>query len=116
MASDALTEELIRTQGGTMSKLKTIAMVVAMSALAACAADNKVAGESLDSGLGDLKADYTGWEFMPAGRVRGESLDSGVGELGDNYKASEFTPAQLGQDESIERYMAVDPKLWVMPL
>jgi hypothetical protein len=74
-------------------KLKTIAMVAAMSALAACAADTRVLGESLDSGLGELSADYTGWEFMPAGSVRGESLDSGLGELDQTYTGAEYMPA-----------------------
>jgi len=95
-----------------MSKLKLIAMVAAMSALAACAPNTKVAGESLDSGLGELSADYTAWEFMPAGRVRGESLDSGLGELGADYTASEFTPVHRVPVESL----ATDPKLWPMPL
>jgi hypothetical protein len=96
-------------------KLKAIAMVAAMSVLAACAKDTRVLGESLDSGLGELSADYTGWEFMPAGRVRGESLDSGLGELGPDYTAAEFVPSNVPADSS-ERYLATDPKLWVMPL
>jgi hypothetical protein len=95
-------------------KLKTIAMVAAMSALAACAADTRVPGESLDSGLGELSADYTGWEFMPAGSLRGESLDSGLGELDGNYTAAEFMPA--GEPSKSANTLATDPKLGVMPL
>jgi len=65
-----------------MSKLKTIVLVAAMSILpAACASDTRVLGESLDSGLGELSASYTAWEFMPAGSLLGESLDSGLGRL-----------------------------------
>jgi len=65
-----------------VSKLKMIVLVAAMSILpAACASDTRVLGESLDSGLGELSANYTAWEFMPAGRLLGESLDSGLGQL-----------------------------------
>ena len=96
-------------------KLKTIAMVAAMSVLAACAKDTRVLGESLDSGLGELSADYTGWEFMPAGRVLGESLDSGLGELGPDYTAAEFVPSDVPV-KNYDRNLATDPKLWVMPL
>jgi len=83
-------------------KLKTIALVAAMSVLAACASDTKVLGESLDSGLGELGPNYTGWEFMPAGRVLGESLDSGLGQLGPNYTAWEFMPAGRLLGESLD--------------
>jgi len=51
-----------------------------------------VYGESLDSGLGELPATYTAAEYMPAGWVRGESLDSGLGELASDYTAAEFMP------------------------
>jgi len=51
-----------------------------------------VYGESLDSGLGDLPATYTAAEYMPAGWVRGESLDSGLGDLPSTYTAAEFMP------------------------
>jgi len=51
-----------------------------------------VYGESLDSGLGNLAATYTAAEFMPAGWVLGQKLDSGLGELSPTYRASEFTP------------------------
>ena len=50
-------------------------------------------GESLDSGLGSLGADYTAWEFMPADRVLGESLDSGLGSL-TREDLEQYLPAQ----------------------
>jgi hypothetical protein len=49
-------------------------------------------GESLDSGLGDLPATYTAAEYLPQGWVRGESLDSGLGDLPATYTAAEFMP------------------------
>jgi hypothetical protein len=51
-----------------------------------------VYGESLDSGLGDLPATYTAAEYMPAGWVLGASLDSGLGDLSPTYTAAEFMP------------------------
>jgi hypothetical protein len=51
-----------------------------------------VRGESMDSGLGNLPATYTAAEYMYAGWVRGESLDSGLGELAPTYTAAEFMP------------------------
>jgi hypothetical protein len=83
-------------------KLKTIALVAAMSVLAACASDTRVLGESLDSGLGELGPNYTAWEFMPAGRLLGESLDSGLGELASDYTAWEFMPAGRLLGESLD--------------
>ena len=59
-------------------------------------------GESLDSGLGSLAADYTAWEFMPAGSLYGESLDSGLGNLGSDYTAWEFMPADAVLGESLD--------------
>ena len=65
-----------------MKKLKMMVLVAAMSALpSAFAATDRVPGEKLDSGLGQLGASYTAWEFMPAGRLLGESLDNGLGKL-----------------------------------
>jgi hypothetical protein len=93
-----------------VKKLNVMAMVVAAVMLPvalgpAAAADDRVLGEkldsglgtmvygeSLDSGLGDLPATYTAAEYMPAGWVRGESLDSGLGELASDYTAAEFMP------------------------
>ena len=93
-----------------MKKLNVMAVMVAAVMLPvalgpAAAADARVLGEkldsglgtmvygeSLDSGLGDLPATYTAAEYMPAGWVRGESLDSGLGELASDYTAAEFMP------------------------
>ena len=47
-----------------------------------------VPGESLDSGLGKLPANYTAAEFQS--KVIGESLDSGLGDLPSDYTAAEF--------------------------
>ena len=48
----------------------------------------EIFGEKLDSGLGSLPADYTAAEFQRV--VYGESLDSGLGDLPAGYTASEF--------------------------
>jgi hypothetical protein len=52
---------------------------------------------------------------MPAGSVRGESLDSGLGNLGADYTAAEFVPSDVPAN-NYDRNLATDPKLWVMPL
>ena len=57
-------------------------------------ADDRVAGESLDSGLGELSASYTAAEYNMHGWVRGESMDSGLGELDQSYTGAEFMPAR----------------------
>ena len=93
-----------------MKKLNVMAVMVAALMLPvalgpAAAADDRVLGEkldsglgtmvygeSLDSGLGDLPATYTAAKYLPAGWVRGESLDSGLGELASDYTAAEFMP------------------------
>ena len=93
-----------------MKKLNVMAAVVAALMLPvalgpAAAADVRVLGEkldsglgamiygeSLDSGLGDLPATYTAVEYLPQGWVRGESLDSGLGDLPATYTAAEFMP------------------------
>src|SRR5215813_1224694 len=54
-----------------------------------------IVGESLDSGLGTLPADYTGAEFQRV--VIGESLDSGLGALPVSYTAAEFQRVVLGE-------------------
>ena len=65
-----------------MKKLKVMVLIASMLVLPpSFAADARVLGEKLDSGLGKLGANYTAWEFMPAGSLRGESLDSGLGSL-----------------------------------
>lgn len=51
---------------------------------------NHVPGESLDSGLGQLPANYDGAEYDVSRHVIGEKLDSGLGELAADYDASEY--------------------------
>ena len=50
-----------------------------------------VPGESIDSGLGSLSADYTAAEYQR--EILGEKLDSGLGNLPAGYTASEFQRA-----------------------
>ena len=78
-----------------MKKLKVMAAVaVAVTIFGANAiGGDRVAGESLDNGLGELSASYTGAEFNMPGWVRGESMDSGLGELDKSYTGAEFVPA-----------------------
>jgi hypothetical protein len=79
-----------------MKKLKVMAVAVAAVAVFganAIGGDDRVAGESLDSGLGELSASYTGAEFNIQGWVRGESMDSGLGELDKSYTGAEYMPA-----------------------
>lgn len=86
-----------------MNKLKMMVLVASMCALpSAFAATDRVLGEKLDSGLGQLGASYTAWEFMPKGRLLGESLDSGLGSLGSEYTAREFMPADSVLGESLD--------------
>ena len=53
------------------------------AAASLCANATRVAGESLDNGLGALPASYTGKEFMrfSASHVSGEKQDSGLGSV-----------------------------------
>jgi hypothetical protein len=53
---------------------------------------NHVAGEKLDSGLGDLRSDYDAAEYNVT-HVAGEKLDSGLGELSQDYDAAEYNDA-----------------------
>ena len=78
-----------------MKKLKVMAAVaVAVTIFGANAiGGDRVAGESLDNGLGELSASYTGAEFNVQGWVRGESMDSGLGELDKSYTGAEFVTA-----------------------
>lgn len=86
-----------------MNKFKTMVLVASMCALpTAFAASDRVLGEKLDSGLGQLGASYTAWEFMPKGRLLGESLDTGLGSLGSEYTAWEFMPAGSVLGESLD--------------
>ena len=86
-----------------MNKFKMMVLVGSMCALSsAFAAADRVPGEKLDSGLGQLAASYTAWEYMPAGSLLGESLDSGLGSLGADYTAWEFMPADRVLGESLD--------------
>ena len=78
-----------------MKKLKVMAAVAAAVAIfgANAIGEDRMAGESLDNGLGELSASYTGAEFNMPGWVRGESMDSGLGELDKSYTGAEFVPA-----------------------
>jgi hypothetical protein len=78
-----------------MKKLKVMAAVAAAVAIfgANALGEDRMAGESLDNGLGELSASYTGAEFNMPGWVRGESMDSGLGELDQSYTGAEFVPA-----------------------
>lgn len=65
---------------------KLIATVLTAATLgvpAAFGSEIRVAGESLDNGLGALPASYTGKEFMrfSASHVSGEKQDSGLGSV-----------------------------------
>jgi hypothetical protein len=82
------------TKGKNMKKpvLLTILTAAALAMASVCvAADYRVLGESLDSGLGDLPPGYTAAEFnATVDRILGESLDSGLGDLRPGYDASEY--------------------------
>ena len=86
-----------------MKKFKEMVLVAAMGVLpSSFEASDRVLGEKLDSGLDQLGASYTAWEFMPAGRLLGESLDSGLGSLDSDYTAGEFMPAGRVLGESLD--------------
>ena len=78
-----------------MKSLKMMAAVAAAVAIfgANAIGEDRMAGESLDNGLGELSASYTGAEFNMPGWVRGESMDSGLGELDKSYTGAEYMPA-----------------------
>ena len=78
------------------------ALMLGLSFGPAAAADQRVLGESLDSGLGDLPPTYTAAEFNRPGWVRGESMDSGLGELPPTYTASEYMYAGWVRGESLD--------------
>ena len=59
--------------------IKIIAALLVAASFTALACEERLLGESLDSGLGALGSNYTAAEFNPI--VAGESLDSGLGEL-----------------------------------
>jgi hypothetical protein len=89
-----------------MKKLKVMAAVAAAVAIfgANAIGGDRVAGESLDNGLGELSASYTGAEFNVQGWVRGESMDSGLGELDKSYTGAEYLQAraELVVGEAVE--------------
>ncbi len=89
-----------------MKKLKVMAAVAAAVAIfgANAIGEDRVAGESLDNGLGELSASYTGAEFNVQGWVRGESMDSGLGELDKSYTGAEYLQAraELVVGEAVE--------------
>ena len=68
----------------------------------ATAADSRVVGESLDSGLGNLPASYTAAEYNRPGWVPGETMDSGLGELPSTYTAAEYNRPGWVRGESID--------------
>jgi hypothetical protein len=70
----------------TITKILAALLIAGASSALAC--EERVPGESLDSGLGALAPSYTAQEFIPV--VVGESLDNGLGELGPKYTAAEF--------------------------
>ena len=80
----------------TLSLVSTVAILYAAVAFgtgpASDAARNPhhVQGESLDSGLGNLAADYTAAEFQRGYQLAGEKQDSGLGDLPPSYTAAEF--------------------------
>ena len=78
------------------------ALILGLSFGPAAAADQRVLGESLDSGLGELPASYTAAEYNRPDWVRGESLDSGLGELPPTYTASEYMYAGWVRGESLD--------------
>jgi hypothetical protein len=79
-----------------VKKLKVMAAAAVAVAIfgANAIGGDRMSGESLDSGLGELSASYTAAEFNTPGWVRGESMDSGLGELDKSYTGAEFTPAK----------------------
>lgn len=60
-----------------------LTVAAALSTTAVFGDETRLLGESLDSGLGALPANYTGREFMKfsAGYVAGEKQDSGLGSV-----------------------------------
>src|ERR1044071_726562 len=91
------------TREAAMKSFKVMVLVASFCVLpSAFAATDRVLGEKLDSGLGQLGASYTAWEYMPKGRLLGESLDNGLGSLGADYTAWEYMPAGPVLGESLD--------------
>jgi hypothetical protein len=55
---------------------------------------NHVAGEKLDSGLGELSSVYDAADYNVP-HVAGEKLDSGLGQLSEDYDAAEYNDADV---------------------
>jgi hypothetical protein len=78
------------------------ALILGLSFGPAAAADQRVRGESLDSGLGQLPASYTAAEYNRPGWVAGESIDTGLGELASTYTAAEYNKPGWVRGESLD--------------
>jgi hypothetical protein len=78
------------------------ALVLGLSFGPAAAADQRVRGESLDNGLGNLAAGYTAAEYNQPGWVAGESIDTGLGELASTYTAAEYNKPGWVRGESLD--------------
>jgi len=78
------------------------ALILGLSFGPAAAADQRVPGESLDSGLGKLPASYTAAEYNRPGWVAGESIDTGLGELASTYTAAEYNKPGWVRGESLD--------------
>ena len=78
------------------------ALILGLSFGQGAAADIRVAGESLDNGLGSLPAGYTAAEYNRPGWVPGETLDTGLGELPSTYTAAEYNKPGWVRGESLD--------------
>jgi hypothetical protein len=78
------------------------ALILGLSFGPAAAADQRVPGESLDNGLGNLAASYTAAEYNRPGWVPGESIDTGLGELAFTYTAAEYNKPGWVRGESLD--------------
>ena len=78
------------------------ALIVVLTFGPAAAADMRVAGESLDNGLGNLPASYNAAEYNLPGWVAGETMDNGLGELPSTYTAAEYNRPGWVRGESID--------------
>jgi len=78
------------------------ALILGLSFGHSAAADTRLAGESLDNGLGNLPAGYTAAEYNRPGWVPGETLDTGLGELPSTYTAAEYNKPGWVRGESLD--------------
>ncbi len=97
VAVTVLSAIVFSNAGADTPKPNNASVLHSSHATAASQIAYRIAGESLDSGLGDLPSSYTAAEFQRSKIVVvGESLDSGLGDLPANYAAAEFQrPAML---------------------